>query len=360
MLRTMDKAMSAETLAELAQAPAGRIEKLTALGLLTGDDGHFSAGDVHRIRLVDAFEAAGVPAEALARASERGAISLNYYDQLHPEPVPRSGRTYDEFMDGLPDRGAILREVLATVGIAEPEPDGTLSTSDESILEEIVDTIVANNEPDLAMRAVRIYGEAARRTSEAAMSVYAEAVERATDDIAGIPPQDVYERFLEPWARFARLAPRLSAWLSERHLSAAIDAWSVEETERLLADSGFVPAPEVEEPAVAFVDLTGFTQLAEQHGDRTAAAVAARFADMAREVVGKRQGRLVKQLGDGVLVRYPSASRLANEAAPGDLIATATFADSLPAGEFQAEPMGAVELKGISHPTQLVRLSRRS
>lgn len=78
MLGTMNKAMTAETLAELAQAPAERIEKLTALGLLTRDDGHFSAGDVHRIRLVDAFEAAGVPAEALARASERGAISLNY------------------------------------------------------------------------------------------------------------------------------------------------------------------------------------------------------------------------------------------------------------------------------------------
>ena len=156
--------------------------------------------------------------------------------------------------------------------------------------------------------------------------------------------------------------------------------------------------------AVAFVDLTGFTQLTEQHGDRTAAAVAARFADMAREVVGRRQGRLVKQLGDGVLVRYPSAvasveatlalldamaasdlpaghagvdagplvtrdadvfgravnraSRLATIATPGELIATATFADSLPAGQFQAEPMGAVELKGISHPTEVVRLSR--
>jgi class 3 adenylate cyclase len=152
------------------------------------------------------------------------------------------------------------------------------------------------------------------------------------------------------------------------------------------------------------VDLAGFTQLTEQHGDRTAAAVAARLADMTREVVGRRQGRLVKQLGDGVLVRYPSAvasveatlalldamaasdlpaghagvdagplvtrdadvfgravnraSRLATIATPGELIATATFADSLPAGHFLAEPMGAVELKGISHPTEVVRLSR--
>ncbi len=53
--------------------------------------------------------------------------------------------------------------------------------------------------------------------------------------------------------------------------------------------------------AFLFADLAGFTALTEAHGDLDAAAVAARFAQMAREVL--RTGcALVKTMGDAVMV----------------------------------------------------------
>ena len=76
-----------------------RVDELAASAAIDrGPDGSFDLGDVHRIRLLLAFEAAGVPIEALVNASREGAISLRYYDQLHPSPGPLSGRDYADFV----------------------------------------------------------------------------------------------------------------------------------------------------------------------------------------------------------------------------------------------------------------------
>jgi class 3 adenylate cyclase/YHS domain-containing protein len=53
-----------------------------------------------------------------------------------------------------------------------------------------------------------------------------------------------------------------------------------------------------------FVDLAGFTALAEAQGDEDAADVASRFAELTRTVLGP-EDRLVKTIGDAVLVTSP-------------------------------------------------------
>jgi adenylate cyclase len=58
----------------------------------------------------------------------------------------------------------------------------------------------------------------------------------------------------------------------------------------------------------SFVDLAGFTALAESQGDEDAADVATRFAELARQALAPGD-RLVKTIGDAVLVtsRDPAA-----------------------------------------------------
>jgi class 3 adenylate cyclase len=399
----VDAELTSAGLAELAQSTPRRIEELTRLGLITGRDARYVPGDVHRVRLIEAFAAAGVPPKALARANSGGAISLSYYDQLHQPPRGSSSRTYAQVLGTLGDRAANLRRLLDAFGVAEPEPGDRFAADVEQLLLNVLEALEANRDPDLALRAFRLYGDFARQGSEAAMSVYAEAVERANPELAGVPPGDVYERFLAPWGSLARLVPALNAWLHSQHLSAAIDAWSVEETERQLAESGFIPVRDIEPPAVAFVDLTAFTRLTEERGDRTAASVAMSFADRARAVAERRGGRLVKQLGDGVLLRFPQrvaaaegaldllahlgrdglpeghagieagplvvregdvfggtvnrASRIADQAGPGELLAPASLAERLP-DELRWEPVGVVTLQGVSEPVHLVRVTR--
>lgn len=59
------------------------------------------------------------------------------------------------------------------------------------------------------------------------------------------------------------------------------------------------------EPTIMFLDLTSFTALNDTHGDDTAIAVVDLFVDAVERAVTGR-GRLVKTLGDGVLLHLAS------------------------------------------------------
>jgi adenylate cyclase len=61
------------------------------------------------------------------------------------------------------------------------------------------------------------------------------------------------------------------------------------------------------EATFCFVDLAGFTALTEAQGDEDAADVATRFAQITRSALA-RGDRLVKTIGDAVLVTSPDAS----------------------------------------------------
>ena len=105
-----------------------------------------------------------------------------------------------------------------------------------------------------------------------------------------------------------RLSTELGAWLASHHLTRAIDEYSVAQTEEILETHGFVATRLDAPPAVAFVDLTGFTRLTEERGDEVAAGLALRLGEVTAEVVAGYGGRLVKLLGDGVLVRFDDAA----------------------------------------------------
>ena len=121
--------LSADSLAALARSTREQVGSLTQLGLLNPAPDGYVSGDVHRIRLVEAFAAAGVPTEALARANAQGTISLAYYDQLHQTPGRPSTRTYSELLAGLGDRAGALRAIFQACGIAEPEVGDRLGQS---------------------------------------------------------------------------------------------------------------------------------------------------------------------------------------------------------------------------------------
>ncbi len=158
-------------------------------------------------------------------------------------------------------------------------------------------------------------------------------------------------------------------------------------------------------PAVAFVDLTGFTRFTEEHGDEVAAGIALRLGEVTAETVAPFGGRVVKLLGDGVLVRFddaatavegtlqllvalptaglPSghagvaagplivregdvfgrtvnlAARISDVAPDGRVYVPATVAAELPARTFDVRPVDDAELQGIGL-VALVDVSRPS
>jgi class 3 adenylate cyclase len=62
-------------------------------------------------------------------------------------------------------------------------------------------------------------------------------------------------------------------------------------------------------PAIAFLDLPGYTTLTEQRGDRAAAELAARLVEIVHELAQRYGGRPVKLLGDGVMFHFPDPAQ---------------------------------------------------
>ena len=170
--------------------------------------------------------------------------------------------------------------------------------------------------------------------------------------------------------------------------------------EAALERAGLARRRPVRPPAIAFLDLTGYTKLTEERGDRAAAELAARLVEIVHEFAHRRGGRPVKLLGDGVMFHFPEpaqgvwcglelvdrlprvglprarmgmdsgpvvfqdgdyfgrtvniAARITDYARPGEVLVSdqvVAAADPLEAVRF--EPVGPVSLKGLSTPITL-------
>jgi adenylate cyclase len=396
------------TLDELAQRlglEPDHVRRLADAGSIAHTtDGGYDEGDVHRVRLLSAFEAAGVPMDALVAAYTSGDLTFDFYDELHPSVGEVSTRPYAAFAASLGDGARQLPGLFVAFGIAEPDPGTRLPVDEERMLAELVATVDATGRADLVLRAIRIAGEGARRSADASLSAYAEALGWFDAELGSLTLQEFMERRLRPWAQLARQMAPLSGWLAGRHLTRAIDEYSVQETEDVLEREGYVAPREEAPPAVAFVDLTGFTRLTLERGDEFGATLAIRLGEVAAEATRPHGGRVVKLLGDGVLIRFDGlaaavdgvldllvalpaaglptghagvtsgpivardgdgfgrtvnlAARLSDVAADGVLLIPATLADGLDGGGLALAPAGTHPVQGVGD-VELVAVSRR-
>jgi DNA-binding transcriptional MerR regulator len=95
---------------------------LVELGILSsGPDGHFSQGDVRRVRLMQTLERAGMPLQEVAAAVQSGNLSLGFLDTAaYDRLASLSEVTFQEVSGktGIPvDLLMVIREA---VGFAEP------------------------------------------------------------------------------------------------------------------------------------------------------------------------------------------------------------------------------------------------
>jgi len=66
---------------------------------------------------------------------------------------------------------------------------------------------------------------------------------------------------------------------------------------------------EEQQPAMCFLDLTGFTQLTQERGDAAAAQLVERLNRIVQRISVQHGGRPVKWLGDGVMFLLPRSRR---------------------------------------------------
>jgi len=310
-----------EELCGEAETTPDRLDQLIEIRVIRpADDGTFAVGDIQRSRTIAALEAAGITLDQIDIAVRNRWMDFTSLDLFYPPPARRSGRSYADFRAALGARGAHLGAIYAAFGLAEPDAEQRMRSDDEGALSAFLNAwdLAAGLEPDVVerlgidvdevtRRAARMPGEAMRRFAEGWISLFTETLSNPMS--ADEPSVDSLMPVIVPRARRTYVAAELVVeWLFRRHLEAALDALNTESTESGLAARGIsAPRPAVPE-AMAFIDLAGFTRLTEERGDASALWSATRLADLATDRARRHAGRLVKALGDGVMLHFDEAA----------------------------------------------------
>jgi adenylate cyclase len=291
-----------ERLAAEAGAAPEAVERILDAGLVRrGPDGTFAPGDVRRVEAFLALEAAGLTLDQLATVVGSGLLDLAYLDDFFTPPSPLTGRTFADFRAALGPLGARLGPVHAMLGIPEPADDRPTRVEDEELLRELLEAW-GRVGPGATERAARLLGDGVRQVVDGWFELYRTELWRP-EEVATLAPEEIAERS-RAGSRIAALGPRIIVWAEQRHMERAHAEVNIAWLEDRLAELGVVPARPAVPPAVAFVDVAGFTRATEERGDEHALEVAMSLRDLADAAALRHGGRLVKLLGDGVLLRF--------------------------------------------------------
>ncbi len=285
------------------------------------------------------------------------------------------------------------------MGLSAPSPDAPTRGAEEQLLRALIEGWSTVDEA-YTLRAARIFGDAARRAADNWVALFAEAISRPVE-ATYTTLEDVVPRLLRPAAILSPLGPKLLAWLLERHLERTMTDLNIGRIERRLEARGLLPSAPVDPPAVAFVDVSGFTRLTADRGDEYGARIAVRLAELADVVVRRRGGRVMKLLGDGVLLLFESpcdgvgavaelsremvkadlpmahaglhvgpvverdgdifgstvnvAARIASHAPAGTILVSEAVVLQCPSMTGRFEPLGEVTVRGLVDPIRLYR-----
>ena len=143
--------------------------------------------------------------------------------------------------------------------------------------------------PDEAvMRLFAVYADALRRLSKAEADLYEANIEERLRT-TGMSERELIEFGTEFGNRVSAALERALIMVYRQHRVHVWTEHSVNHVEAALDAEG-VESYEPQPPAICFVDLTGYTRLTEERGDRFAADVAAQLASLVKDISRRRGG----------------------------------------------------------------------
>lgn len=398
--------LSAAQLALRAGTTEDRIHRFVELGIVEPEDESFRPADIQRVRVTEALDRAGTPPEHLGRIIAEGRYTFRWVDALFEEPAPLSDATLEDAARDLDLPMSLIERAYAVWSIAPPPRDARLREDDLEML-----TIVAEaheglgRNEELTVAGIRYFGENLRRIAESQIKWFRSSIEEPLLARGAAQPQFASET-TATGGRLLPLARRAVDVGYRRHLDHYLLEDVIENIEVALDHAGLARAGSKAPPAIAFVDLTGYTSLTEREGDVSAAEVADRFVDVVRRTTVAAGGSVVKFLGDGAMLlfddaigavrgaldlieRIPSAglppahiginagpvvfrdgdyygravnvaARVADRASPGDVLATEDALPEIVPGNVSFELVERASLKGVSSPVTLYQVHRGS
>jgi class 3 adenylate cyclase len=397
------QSLSIQELANQAEVSPDFVERLIKLGAveLKGGDATYDSADAGRVRLLHAWEEAGLPAEGIMSLVRAGALSISWLDA---PVIARAMRTEVTFEQLCSDEEVALRTARAlyeAIGFAPPEPTDRIREGDHELLDLLRKFMAAGAGEGPTLRLLRVYADSMRRIAKAEADLYESAIEEPLRR-SGRSEGELIDFGARFGGRVNAQLERAFLDIYHRHREHIWIEHSIGHAEIALERAGLfekVPKP----PAICFVDLTGYTRLTEERGDEFAAELASSLASLVEDISRRRGGRPIRWLGDGGMFHFKDpqaavlagldmvesasraelppmhigvhtgpvifqdgdvygrtvnlASRIASHAAAGEVLASEETMRRARRG-VHFEPVGAVALKGLPQPVDLYQAFR--
>jgi class 3 adenylate cyclase len=200
----------------------------------------------------------------------------------------------------------VIRRLVREFGLAQTDSQMRLRDDDAAVLVELLDVWAAADDDELA-RLARTYGQNIRRLVASDLEIASSSLFARLRN-SGLADEEMRAAAGELGLRVMALGERMMIWLRGRHLEHEVISATVQGTEEYLQELGEVAGHERRPPAIAFLDLTGYTALTEERGDEASAELADRLATLVNAAAQPNGGRPVKWLGDGVMFHFPESA----------------------------------------------------
>ena len=390
--------LSRSEVAERAGVSPDEIDELIGVGILSpGPGDELTETDAKRATIIRTMIEAGLPLDGLAAAFKAGTLTLAFIDTAAYGRFATYSR--ETFAEASTRTGVPIELVLSvreTIGAAPPTPSDRLRQDELPILDWVALQHANGFRPAATAGLLRAMGDSLRRIAESEAEWWRSEVIQPRMQ-AGRPHEDMGA----PEFSDAMAAAGEEAMMSLYH-ALQMRTWTaniVAGAEVALQRAGFVEE-RVRQPAIVFLDITGYTQLTEEHGDAAAADLAERLGRIVQRTSIAHGGRPVKHLGDGVMFVFPEpgpavlaalemvegvaaaglppahvgiaagpvvfqegdyygqtvnlAARISDFARPGEVLVSGAVVDAAELPEDAFVEVGPVELKGVSEPVRLL------
>jgi adenylate cyclase len=394
--------MSPQEAAARAGVEPTFVEELVEAGVLSPDDrGRLTDVDVRRVGIVQAMLAAGLPLAGLSEGIRSGLFSLDFVDTPEYE---RFAAVSSETFEQASNRTGVPLELLSlireTTGSSAGRAQDRLRDDEQRVVSFVELQHRLGFKSVAIERLLRAMGDNLRKVAEAEAEWWRSEVLTPRQE-AGVSSEDVGS---PEWS--TEMSARAEAAFLSIHQAQQAQTWTANIVGGFayqLAAAGLHLAIE-RQPAICFLDITGYTRLTQEHGDRAAAELAETLNRTVKRMSLQHGGRPVKWLGDGVMFHFPDpgpgvlaaldmieglagvglppahvglhagpvvmqegdyygqtvnmAARIADYARPGEVLVSQEVVEASSIPEIAFTDIGSVELKGV---TGLVHLhsSRR-
>ena len=303
--------MDAAELASRAGAEPADLDRLVRLSLLepTGD-GSFSDRDITRVRMASSLEDSGISLEDIGQAIEGGSLSFEFAEFATTAPVGLIDKTRGQLIEELGIGFDVADRFQTALGLPPAGPNERIREDDAELLSVGAQAIAAGLPEETLLRTIRIFTQNLQRIAEYQNELFVNDI-MGTMLASGMSRREMLEASGPVRVFLVELGFRGSFLIHRRLLEHEAFSNIAVVLEQLLEDAGVRRRVQAKPPAIAFLDLSGYTRLTEEEGDEKAAAHATSLAELVQSDIGPRGGRIVKLLGDGIMLHFADAAQAA-------------------------------------------------